>query len=114
MARPKKCKRICSIPDIGKFVPDNGETQAKAITMTLEEYQCIRLIDYKDASQEECAISMNVARTTVTAMYDSARKKLAKCLVEGNILYIEGGNYVVCDKSAECAGSKPCCERNHG
>ena len=43
-------------------------------------------------TQEQCAAKMGVARTTVTAMYDNARKKIAKVLVEGRSLIISGGN----------------------
>ncbi len=38
---------------------------------------------------------MNVARTTVTAIYDAARKKLAQALVEGRRIVISGGNYML-------------------
>jgi predicted Fe-Mo cluster-binding NifX family protein len=38
---------------------------------------------------------MNAARTTVTAIYDSARKKLALALVEGRRIIISGGNYTL-------------------
>ena len=43
-------------------------------------------------NQEECANSMGVARTTVTAMYESARRKIALALVEGKRIRISGGN----------------------
>ena len=61
--------------------------------MSIDEYESIRLIDYEGLTQEECAKSMDVARTTVTSIYDSARKKLAKLLVEGKTLCISGGAY---------------------
>ena len=44
---------------------------------------------------------MNVARTTVTAIYDSARKKLAAALVEGKRIVISGGNYILDNKISE-------------
>ena len=46
--------------------------------LSLDEFETIRSIDYQGKTQEECACDMNVARTTVTAIYDSARKKLAQ------------------------------------
>ena len=36
---------------------------------------------------------MNVARTTVQAIYDSAREKLARMLAEGRPLTVQGGTY---------------------
>ena len=61
--------------------------------MRVEEYECIRLIDYMTCTQEECAAQMQVSRATVQAIYASARKKLARFLVEGMSLQIEGGDY---------------------
>ena len=52
----------------------------------------MRLLDYEGLNQEECALRMGVARTTVTAMYESARKKLVSAVVEGKRLRIAGGN----------------------
>ena len=63
--------------------------------MSLDEFETIRLIDYQAKTQEQCAAEMNVARTTVTAIYDSARKKLAAALVEGRRIVISGGNYTL-------------------
>ncbi len=61
--------------------------------MTVDEFETIRLIDHLDFTQEECARQMNVARTTVQAIYDRARKKLAAALVDCLPLTISGGEY---------------------
>lgn len=45
--------------------------------MGIDEYEVIRLIDWVGLTQEECAAQINVARTTVTGIYNSARHKLA-------------------------------------
>ena len=79
MARPYKARRICSVPAIDTFGPLNQEMDS-AVELTLEEYETIRLIDWLDCTQEQCADQMGVARTTVQAVYNSARKKLADCL----------------------------------
>jgi len=63
--------------------------------MSLDEFETIRRIDYQSETQEQCAAEMNVARTTVTAIYDTARKKLAQALVEGRRIIISGGNYTL-------------------
>jgi len=65
--------------------------------MTVDEYEAIRLIDLEGLTQEECAKQMNVARTTVQGIYAEARKKLARSLVDGKILLIEGGEYRLCE-----------------
>jgi predicted DNA-binding protein (UPF0251 family) len=71
----------------------------EVIVMTVDEYETIRLIDLEGMMQEECAEKMNVARTTVQRIYNDARKKLAKSLVNGNILKIVGGDYKLSDES---------------
>ena len=69
--------------------------------MSLDEFETIRLIDYQEKTQEQCAAEMNVARTTVTAIYESARKKLAAALVEGKRIVISGGNYTLDNNISE-------------
>lgn len=103
MARPCKKRRICQKPGFISFGPEPASGRP-AITMTLEEYECLRLLDYEGLTQEECAAQMLVARTTVQAIYASARKRLTAALVEGRPLHVNGGNYAFCEEisSASC------------
>lgn len=103
MARPFKSRRVCGLPSVDAFGPLGWEAK-EWIELTLEEYETIRLIDLLDCTQEECAAQMEVARTTVQAVYNSARRKLAECLVCGRGLRIRGGNYTVCPDSGTCCG----------
>ncbi|MBO6240512.1 MAG: DUF134 domain-containing protein [Butyrivibrio sp.] len=93
MARTTKCRKICSFPDFYSFVPEEEDAGIiPTVMMSLDEYETVRLLDYEGLNQEECALRMGVARTTVTAMYESARKKLVSAVVEGKRLRIAGGN----------------------
>lgn len=100
MGRPRKCRRICQIPRTTRFAPENGGEGE--ITMSLDEFETIRLIDLEHLQQEECALRMNVARTTVQAIYLSARFKLAQALVQGKTLCIAGGDVMLCERSGGC------------
>lgn len=94
MPRPQKLRRICCYPDYWSFAPDQDAAN-DTVTLSLDEFETIRQIDYCSKTQEQCAQEMNVARTTVTAIYDTARKKLAQALVEGRRIVISGGNYTL-------------------
>lgn len=94
MPRPQKSRRICCYPDYWSFAPDQDKAN-DTVTMSLDEFEAIRLIDYQGKTQEQCAAEMNVARTTVTSIYDGARKKLAQALVDGSRIVISGGNYTL-------------------
>ena len=102
MPRPCKRRRVCSEPSCIQFGPRDGRTCKEAVLMELDEYECIRLIDLEGLTQEQCAAQMDVARTTVQAIYSSARGKLAECLVKGKELQILGGNYTLCGQKRNC------------
>ena len=81
--------------------------------MTVDEFEAIRLIDLEGFTQEESAEQMNIARTTVQAIYSGARRKLAESLIEAKVLLIEGGEYRLCDGSGNGCG-RGCRARRRG
>ena len=81
MSRPRKCRRVCSLPKVNEFRP--AGSCEDWVNLTVDEYETVRLIDREGFSQKECAGYMLIARTTVQQIYNSARKKLAAALVEG-------------------------------
>ena len=91
MSRPIRCRRIERQPVFRSFSPDDIAAEEQ-VEMTLDEFETIRLLDNESLTQEACAVRMNIARTTVTAIYDSARRKLADALVNGKRLLITGGH----------------------
>lgn len=114
MPRPCKRRRVCALPRCGRFGPmEQTAGERQAVTMALDEFESIRLIDLEGLTQEQCAERMGVARTTAQAIYNSARIKLAECLVNQKELTIKGGNYVLCDGSAQGCG-QPCHCRRRG
>lgn len=109
MSRPCKRRRVCAEPACGRFGPVSGGASRETVTMTLDEFECIRLMDLEHLTQEQCALQMRVARTTIQAIYSSAREKLADCLVQGKELCITGGSYTLCKEQRECC-RKHCME----
>ena len=108
MSRPTKCRRVCRRPLFDSFIP-TGEEGAPEVQLTVDEYEAIRIIDLEGNTQEQCANRMNVSRTTITDIYDSARKKIAELLVNGRTLKVCGGNFTVCDGSAnDYCGNRQC------
>ena len=94
MPRPTRSRRIEGYPEHWSFSPDNADN-AEEVILALDEYEAIRLIDRERLTQEQCAARMGVARTTVTAIYENARAKLAQVIVDGKRLRISGGSYQI-------------------
>ena len=100
MARKQRCRWINSYPDHWEFSPEEA-AESEPVVMSLDEFETIRLLDREGMTQEQCAEKMGVARTTVTAIYDSARRKIAEAMVDGKRLIIRGGNYQLGDQGTE-------------
>ncbi len=114
MPRPKKCRRVCRLPDNEGFMPLRPCAWERRVVLTVDEYETIRLIDREGFSQEQCGEYMRIARTTVQQIYGSARKKLADALVEGLPLGISGGDYSLCDGTQQHHCCKGCHRRQSG
>lgn len=112
MGRPSRLRRICSEPAYDRFDPA-GFSSGGTVTLTLDEYETIRIIDLEKRTHEQCAKQMDISRTTVTEIYESAREKIADSIVNGKTLLIAGGRYRMCDGGAVqcCRGN---CRRNGG
>jgi len=107
MGRLAKARRVCGLPVYAQFTPQPDDTKAP-VRMEVEDFECIRLMDYLGMTQEDCAVQMGVARTTVQAIYTRARRRLAGALVEGRPLVITGGNFEICPQ-AESTNGRSCC-----
>ena len=89
--RREKVRCVGIVPEYVGFAPE-GLPSGADVTLSLDELEAIRLLDLCGLSQADAAESMGVARTTVTSIYDRARRKVADALVNGRRLVIEGGN----------------------
>jgi predicted DNA-binding protein (UPF0251 family) len=94
MPNTRRNRKIQSPPIMDGFKPYGSRMKnLEKVILLFEEYEAIRLIDYEDLNQEEAAVRMDVSRPTFTRIYKKARKAIAKALVEGKAMLIEGGTY---------------------
>ncbi len=92
MPRPKRCRRIASLPNITLFKPAGVPARTlQEVELTVDEFEALRLADYDGLYQEQAAPRMGVSRQTFGRIVGAGRKKVAKALVEGQALKIEGG-----------------------
>lgn len=90
MPRPRCCRRIAGNPACKTFKPAGAPASTlEEVTLTLEEYEAIRLADFKALYQKEAAAQMGVSRQTFGRAITAARRKVANALVLGRILRIE-------------------------
>ena len=92
MPRPMRQRRITGQPEATVFKP--AGVMARQLTWTrlgLDEFEALRLIDGEGLDQETVAGRMGVSRPTVTRILGAARTKIAKALVQGQAILIEGG-----------------------
>jgi uncharacterized protein len=92
--RLKTLRKVLNPPIIKGFKPygpEVGKNNAEAVFLLFEEYEAIRLCDYDMLTHHQASEFMGVSRPTFTRIYASARQKIAKSMVEGRQITIEGG-----------------------
>lgn len=92
MGRPEKERKVFSPPPFSVFKPAGVRSQClDKTTLTLDEYEALRLADYDGLEHVEAADSMNISRPTFTRLIARARRKVAELIVDGKSLSIDGG-----------------------
>ena len=108
MPRPCKLREVCGKPAIGRFKPCGiPVSELEVVTLTLDEFEALRLADIEKLYQEDAAVRMNVSRQTFGNIIESAHGKVADVLVNAKLLIIEGGNIQMIE-------NRPCGCRGHG
>ncbi|MCB2220740.1 MAG: DUF134 domain-containing protein [Bacteroidetes bacterium] len=93
MPRPKNERKVQSPPLFSQFKPVGVSARMlNQILLSLDEYEAFRLADNMGLSHAEAAEEMEISRSTFTRLIEAARKKIAALIVNGNLLFIEGGN----------------------
>ena len=104
MPRPPKKRNIDFLPDLTYFKPAGVPLKnLREVSLGFEELEAIRLKDLEGLEQEACAVRMGISRPTFHRIIVQARKKLARALIEGKAIRIEGGNYRISQSMLHCA-----------
>jgi uncharacterized protein len=98
MSRTKKDRLIQMAPHYCGFKPQGVQCKPGSdVTINYEEYEALKLCDYELLKQEDAAKLMNISRPTLTRIYESVRRKIAKAFIEGSRISFENGNSSVSD-----------------
>lgn len=103
MPRPRRFSRILGKPRVCRFEPDIADAdKIEPLMITMEEFESLRLKDYQEIQQKKAAEIMDISQPTFHRTLSSARRKITKALVEGKIIQIKGGDYIMDKKRYVC------------
>jgi predicted DNA-binding protein (UPF0251 family) len=83
MPRRKRLRKVVAPPGFRGYKPfGHRHGQRNPIELLYEEYEAIKLSDYDLLNHQEASHLMGISRPTFARIYESARRKIAKALVE--------------------------------
>jgi predicted DNA-binding protein (UPF0251 family) len=93
MPRPQDNRIVHEPPLYTDFKPIGIQGHSlQQVLLTLDEFEAVRLADYKGLSHAEAADEMDISRSTFSRLVEKARKKISGFMIEGKRLTIEGGS----------------------
>lgn len=93
--RPKKYRIVRVDPRISQFSPRGRPGRPDEIDLAMDEFEAIRLADFMGLSQEKAAESMRISQQTFSRILKRAHKAISDAIVQGKIIRIQGGHYVL-------------------
>lgn len=91
--RPKKRRIVKYNPPISQFSPRGKAGRPDETTLSLDEFEAVRLADLSRLSQKQAAEQMNISQQTFSRILKVARQEIATAIVRGHIIRIHGGKY---------------------
>jgi predicted DNA-binding protein (UPF0251 family) len=83
MPRRKRLRKVVAPPGFKGFKPyGNRKLKGEFVELPYEEYEAIKLTDYDLMNHQEAAAMMGISRPTFARIYESARRNIARALVE--------------------------------
>jgi predicted DNA-binding protein (UPF0251 family) len=93
--RPKKKRTIKDDPRILQFSPRGRPGRPDEIELAMDEFEAVRLADFLATNQKRAAHDMHISQQTFSRILKRARRVISDALINGKILKIRGGQYVV-------------------
>lgn len=104
MPRPRHCRHVAQLPQTNYYKPRGVPLSVlEEVTLTVDEFEAIRLTDLEELYQADAAEKMNISRQTLGRILESAHKKIADALVNGRALLIKGGPIQIVTEISEDA-----------
>jgi uncharacterized protein len=115
MPRPRMNRRIGHQPPVRFYKPQGIPLgQLRGVTLTLDGFEAIRLADAEGLDHEKAAERMGISRPTFSRLLAEARGIVARGLVNGWAIRIDGGNYIFTDAATPAAPGRRRCRRGVG
>lgn len=96
MPRPRKWRTVQAHPTVNLFKPLGVPArELEEVTLTVEGFEAVRLVDLEGIDHETAAEHMGVSRPTFSRVLNAARRIIAEGIVLGKAIRVEGGNFVI-------------------
>lgn len=94
MRGPYRKRRVHQPPHFKNFKPSGiPRKRLETLTITVDEYEALRLADYEGLEHLQASERMAISRPTFTRLIEKARQKIARVIIDGMELIVEGGNF---------------------
>jgi uncharacterized protein len=112
MPRPRMNRWIRHQPLVQFYAPQGVPLgRLRGVTLTLDGLEALRLADAEALEQEQAAELMGISRPTFSRLLAEARGVVARGLVNGWAIRIEGGNYEFTGEALPCGRARRRCRR---
>ena len=104
MPRRRRLRKVVAPPKFRGYKPYGSvATEKEPIELMYEEYEAIKLADFHLMIHKDACEKMGVSRATFARIYEEARRKIAKAMVEAREIKTVYGhaelnkNWYICD-----------------
>jgi len=110
--RPCKKRRVAGFPACSWYVPlGRACRDCQTITIPLDAFEAMRLVDGTGLSQEEAARLMEVSPPTLCRILNQARRQVAQALCSGWGIRFAGGEYKMDEDCPRRGSGRTRCRR---